>query len=143
MKAIFDTSILVAAILTGHPCYGVCLPYLQQAQSGQIHGIVAAHTLAELYAVLTRIPKANISPSLAQQLMADNLQALETVPLVADDYRAAIDLMVANNLAGGGIYDALIAQIAFRIKAEILLTLNPKHFTRLGETIAAKVQVPT
>jgi predicted nucleic acid-binding protein len=142
MKAVFDTSTLVAAILTGHPSYGACLPYLQQAQSGQIEGFIAAHTLAELYAVLTRMPQANISPSLAQQLIADNLQALETVPLVVDDYGAAIDLMVANNLPGGGIYDALIAQIAARMKAEILLTLNPRHFIRLGEFIAAKVQVP-
>ncbi|PSR15100.1 hypothetical protein C8255_23380 [filamentous cyanobacterium CCP3] len=83
------------------------------------------------------------STSLAQHLIADNLQTLEIVPLVADDYRAAINLMVANNLPGGGIYDALIAQIAFRTKAEKLFTLNPKHFTRLDESMAVKVQVPT
>jgi predicted nucleic acid-binding protein len=105
-------------------------------------GLVAAHTLAELYAVLTRIPQARITPSLAQQLIADNLKAFEIISLTAEDYQAAIDLMVANNLPGGGIYDALIAQVAEKTKADTLLTLNPKHFTRLGESIAAKVQVP-
>ncbi len=139
MKALFDTSVLVAAILTGHPAYRACLPYLKQAQSGQITGMVATHTLAEVYAVLTRIPQARISPSLAQTLIADNLQAFQKVPLAEADYQAAISLMVANNLPGGGIYDALIAQVATKTQADALLTLNPDHFTRLGADIANKV----
>lgn len=139
MKAVFDTSVLVAAMLTGHPAYAACLPYLKQAQVGQITGIIATHTLAELYAVLTRIPQARISPKLAQNLITDNLQAFQKVPLTKADYQAAIDLMVANQLPGGGIYDALIAQVATTTQADVLLTLNPRHFSRLGPNIAEKV----
>ena len=50
--------------------------------------------------------------------------------------------MVNLNLTGGGIYDALIAQAALKASAGILLTLNPNHFTRLGEEIANLVQIP-
>jgi predicted nucleic acid-binding protein len=50
--------------------------------------------------------------------------------------------MVAFNLPGGGIFDALIAQAALKAEADALLTMNAKHFTRLGEAIAARVQVP-
>lgn len=50
--------------------------------------------------------------------------------------------MVSLNLTGGGIYDALIAQAAVKAEANILLTLNPNHFTRLGEDMARLVQVP-
>lgn len=142
MKAVFDTSVLVAAMLTGHPAYAACLPYLKQAQAGQITGIIATHTLAELYAVLPRIPQARISPKLAQTLITDNLQAFQKVLLTEADYQAAIDLMVINKLPGGGIYDALIAQVAQKTTADTLLTLNPKHFERLSKEMAYKVQVP-
>ena len=59
-----------------------------------------------------------------------------------NDYDAAIDRMVALNLPGGGIFDALIAQAAVKASVDILLTLNPKHFVRLGEEISSIVQVP-
>jgi predicted nucleic acid-binding protein len=98
--------------------------------------------LAELYSVLTRIPQTRISPALAQELIRDNLQTFELIPLSAEDYNAAINLMVQHQLPGGGIFDALIAQATIKAQAEAILTLNPKHFTRLGEAIAQKVQVP-
>ncbi len=50
--------------------------------------------------------------------------------------------MVQHQLPGGGIFDALIAQAAIKAQSNALLTLNPKHFTRLGEAVAQKVQVP-
>ena len=50
--------------------------------------------------------------------------------------------MVSLNLPGGGIFDALIAQAALKGNAEVLLTLNAKHFTRLGAEIASLVQIP-
>jgi predicted nucleic acid-binding protein len=142
MKCLFDTSVLIAALLTGHTHHSACLPFLLQAQSQQIQGLIATHTLAELYSVLTRIPKTKISPAVAQNLIRDNLQTFETVSLTAEDYTAAIDLMVQRQLPGGGIFDALIAQAVLKSQADVLLTLNPKHFTRLGSEIAYKVQVP-
>lgn len=60
----------------------------------------------------------------------------------ANEYLAAIARMVALNLSGGGIFEALIAQAALKADVDILLTLNPNHFTRLGEAIAIRVQVP-
>ena len=46
------------------------------------------------------------------------------------------------NLPGGGIFDALIAQAALKASVDRLLTLNPKHFTRLSEAIALLVLMP-
>jgi predicted nucleic acid-binding protein len=142
MKCLFDTSVFVAAILTGHTRHAACLPLLQQAQAKQINGLATTHTLAELYSALTRIPQTRISPALAQELIRDNLQTFDLIPLSAEDYTAAISLMVQHQLPGGGIFDALIAQAAIKAQADALLTLNPNHFTRLGEAIAQKVQVP-
>ena len=89
MKCLFDTSVLIAALLTGHTHHSACLPFLLQAQSQQIQGLIATHTLAELYSVLTRIPKTKISPAVAQNLIRDNLQTFDTVSLTAEDYTAA------------------------------------------------------
>ena len=51
--------------------------------------------------------------------------------------------MVRLNLSGGGIFDTIIALAALKAKADTILTLNPNHFTRLGEDIAEKVKVPS
>jgi predicted nucleic acid-binding protein len=92
--------------------------------------------------VLTRIPQTKITPTLAQDLIRDNLQAFEFVSLNAEDYTAAIALMVQHQLPGGGIFDALIAQAALKAEVDVILTLNAKHFVRLGTVIAEKVQQP-
>ena len=118
-------------------------PWLQQAQTEQIQGLIATHTLAELYSVLTRLPvRPRISPELAQRLITENLERFEVIPLTTEDYQMVLAQMVSLNLTGGGIYDALIAQAAVKAEANTLLTLNPNHFTRLGEDMARLVQVP-
>ncbi|WP_420594587.1 hypothetical protein [Deinococcus sp.] len=40
------------------------------------------------------------------------------------------------------IYDTLLAQAALKAGAGALVTLSPKHFSRLGEDIAALVRAP-
>ncbi|MBD2360577.1 PIN domain-containing protein [Anabaena minutissima FACHB-250] len=144
MKVLFDTSVLVAAFEVSHPRHHVCLPWLQQAQEKKIDGCFSTHTFAELYSVLTRLPvRPPISPVIAQRLINENLHFFTAIPLTADDYQQAIASMVTLNLPGGGIFDALIAQAALKAEVDILLTLNPSHFTRLGADLAQRVQVPS
>jgi len=50
--------------------------------------------------------------------------------------------MVSLNLPAGGIYDQLIAQAALKAGVDVLLTLNPNNFTRLGEDVRQLVQLP-
>lgn len=102
------------------------------------------HTLAELYAVLTRLPvRPPIAPEIAEHLIARNLQKFEVVTLMREDYQQAINRLVSLQLPGGVIYDALIAQCALKTDVEQILTLNPKHFIRLGEDVAQRVEVPS
>jgi predicted nucleic acid-binding protein len=144
VKVLFDTSILVAAMVVDHPNYVQSRPWLQRVHVEEIQGFVSTHTLAELYATLTRLPRnLGISPAAAQQLLGHNLNKFETVSLTVEDYRATIARMVSLNLPGGGIYDALIAQAAIKANVDILLTLNPNDFTRLREDVTRLVQQPT
>lgn len=143
MKILFDTSVLVAAMLADHPRHLNSLPWLQSVQTEQIEGFVSTHTLAELYAILTRLPRSpRINPTLAQRLLEENLNRFDKVVLTAEDYQATIARMVSLNLPGGGIYDALIAQAAIKANVDVLLTLNANDFTRLGEDVAQLVQDP-
>nr|WP_202895376.1 PIN domain-containing protein [Iningainema tapete] len=143
VKVLFDTSVLVAALVEDHPNYPQSLPWLQQARAEQVKGFVSNHTLAELYASLTRLPRIpKISPVLAQRLLRENLNKFDKVVLTVEDYEATVDRMVRLNIPGGGIYDALIAQAAIKANVDVLLTLNASDFTRLGEEVARLVQVP-
>jgi predicted nucleic acid-binding protein len=143
VRVLFDTSAIIPALVSEHPNHSICSPYLNQAESGQIKGLISTHSLAELYSVLTRMPiKPKPSVQMVEMILHDLLKYLEPVPLVSQDYQAAIANMVAFNLPGGGIFDALIAQAALKSEADALLTINAKHFTRLGAAIASRVQLP-
>jgi predicted nucleic acid-binding protein len=56
VKVLFDTSVLIAALVVSHPQHAACFPRLKAAQSKQIQGFISTHTLAEAYSVLTRLP---------------------------------------------------------------------------------------
>lgn len=143
MKVLFDTSVIVAASLPQHPSHVACLAQLQAAQSGQIEGYLSTHSLAEIYSVLTRMPsKPRMSPQDVRLLIEHQLQYLKAVSLEHTDYQVAIAQVSDLNLPGGGVFDALIAQAALKLEVDRLLTLNPKHFTRLSEAIALLVFVP-
>lgn len=140
-KVLFDTSSLVPAFLEDHPLHTLGLSWLEQVLREEILGYVSIHALAELYAVLTRIPRQpRLLPSEVETLLG-NLIKFEKVSLDADDYINVIRKLVTLNLSGGVIYDALIAQAALKAKVDLLLTANPKDFLRLGHDVATIVQV--
>ncbi|MCL1466017.1 type II toxin-antitoxin system VapC family toxin [Argonema galeatum] len=143
MKVLFDTSVLVPALIVNHPKHSVCFSRLKAAESKQIQGFISTHSLAETYSVITRLPiQPRITTQQAQSIIVDVLQYLEVIPLLSNDYQIAINQMATLNIPGGGIFDALIAQAALKAEVGVILTLNPNHFTRLGSAIAALVQVP-
>ena len=75
MKILFDTSVLVAAVVQPHPMHSRALPWLKRAKAGEYDFVVATHTLAELYAVLTTLPvKPRISSSTAWRLIQENIE---------------------------------------------------------------------
>jgi len=57
----------------------------------------------------------------------------KTVSLSSIEYKATIKKASESALSGGIIYDALIAKVAEKSKAERILTFNLKHFRRVWE----------
>ena len=133
MKILFDTSVLVAAIVEPHPMHKRALPWLQRVKTGEVAFFAASHTLAELYAVLTTLPlKPKISPLTAWRLVHDNVEtAARLISLSPSDYRDTVKQMSELGLTGGTIYDALIVKAAKKSKVERLLTFNYDDFRRV------------
>jgi len=141
MKACFDTSTLVAALLQQHPQHAIAFPRLQAVKAGSVHGHLTTHGLAELFATLTALPlKPRLLTADVERLIQQSILACFTlIPLSADDYGDAMQLTVRQNLASGAIYDALHLIGARRAGCSALYTLNLRYFRSLapGDSIIA------
>lgn len=134
MRIFFDTSVLVAAFVESHPAHKVALKRLNKVRAGTDTFIVGGHTLAELYAVLTRLPvRPSIGSALARRLVEENTQDAEISVLSAKDYLKVLARMDEKGLRGGVVYDALLFHAACKAKADLLITLNEKDFKRIQE----------
>jgi predicted nucleic acid-binding protein len=143
MRALLDTSVLVPALVEAHPRHLDAFAWLQRARRGEISAFIAAHSMAEVYAVLTRLPvKPRIPPSFAVQLIREDiLRYAEIVPLGTEDYIEVIVAIADLGIVGGATYDALIARAAMLASVDALVTANAGHFRlvcpQLGDRIVA------
>ncbi len=144
MKVLLDTSVLVAAPVDSHPHHQRALPWLEQVRQQAVVAVVSAHSLAELYAVLTTLPvRPKISPAVAYQLIEDNvIGEMETVPLTSDDYCDLVRHLSQTGIAGGAVYDGVIACAAAKAQVDHIVTFNARDFRRVYPTLAASVIVP-
>ncbi|MGL4499329.1 MAG: type II toxin-antitoxin system VapC family toxin [Planktothrix sp.] len=143
VKILFDTSVLVASILVKHPQHFSCWSWLEQVKIAKLEGFIVTHTLAELFSVISSFPsQPRFSPQVTQRLIKENLKEFQIISLTGDDYYEIIENMVTLGFTGGAIYDNLIAHAAIKMEINKILTLNPKHFIRLGDRIAELVEVP-
>jgi predicted nucleic acid-binding protein len=144
LRVLFDTSVLVAGIVAAHPDHERALAWLQRARAASLEYFVAAHSLAELYAVLSSLPTSpRIAPGVAALLIEENVRKpARIVGLGATDYAAVVDTVAGLGLAGGVVYDALIARAAQKAKVDRLLTLNAGDFLRVWPEGREVVVVP-
>jgi predicted nucleic acid-binding protein len=130
----FDTTVLVAASEKSHPHYARSRPALLRVAAGQDKGFISQHSIAEVYAVLTRLPvQPRIHPVEAARIITGNiLPHFEVVPLGKKDYLEALNIMVSGGWIGAQIYDALLLRGAARCAAERIYTFNVGDFKRLA-----------
>lgn len=133
MKVLFDTSVLVAAIVEPHLMHSRALPWLKRARKKEIEFFISCHSLAELYEVLTTLPVyPRISPQTAWRLIREDIEtSARIISISSSEYIATIKQMADLGVAGGCIYDALIARAARKSNVDRLLTFNVNDFTRV------------
>lgn len=141
MKVLLDSSTLIAAMLPDHVHHHAGYAWLSQAKAGAFEFVVSGHSLAEIYSVLTRMPRTpRISPAEAWQLLADNVTSVaQIVTLTGADYVALVRQLSKQGVAGGPVYDAIIAKAAELAQADQLVTLNEAHFLKAYPSIASRL----
>jgi predicted nucleic acid-binding protein len=121
---------MVAAVCTWHERHLAAANEIERRLARSERLVVAAHSLAETYAVLTRLPAPHrLAPADAWSLVKANFVDHATVAsLDAAAYSTLLRRLAALGIAGGRTYDALIGECAQRARVDALLTLNPRHF---------------
>lgn len=141
MKIFFDTSVFVPLALGYHQHHSASQTAFLGL--GRNRGYCAAHTLAEVYSTLTRMPPSDrLLPDQALVFVEQLTKSLEIVALEAAEYLQTVTELAAAGIVGGAIYDGLIARCALRVKADIIYTWNTRHFQRFGPEIEKRLRLP-
>lgn len=141
MKWFFDTSALIPVFLEDHERHEPSLSAFINADRKT--GCCGAHSLAEVYATLTRLPgRHRLSGDQVLLFLQNIYERLTLVALDGEEYLAAMTSAAAASITGGALYDALLAHCALKARAEIIYTWNVRHFQQLGPEIAPRVRTP-
>lgn len=102
-----DTSVAVPLLVVSHPSHrGV------QAWAVGRELALSGHALAETYSVLTRLPgDARLTPGDAVRLIDDNFAR----SIELSDAAAAHRTLAAKGIAGGAVYDGIVALAALGV----------------------------
>ncbi|MEJ7796400.1 MAG: type II toxin-antitoxin system VapC family toxin [Nocardioides sp.] len=100
-----DTSVLVPALSSWHPSHGGCRAALADVTS------LPLQVLIESYSVLTRFPPPHrVSAADAAAVLRELSVEIPTLP--GDQARDLINSLARQGIAGGAVYDAVVAATA-------------------------------
>jgi predicted nucleic acid-binding protein len=101
-----DTSVAVPYLLRSHVAHAAVRSHV-----GRRRPLLTGHSLAETYSVLTRLPgDARLAAADAVTLIEDNFES--PVLLAASTARSLPAVLAPLGIAGGAVYDALVALAA-------------------------------
>jgi predicted nucleic acid-binding protein len=141
----FDTSVLVSAAVRRHPHNAPALAVLEELVSRKHRGCISAHSLTEVYSVLTRTPfKPPLYPSEAWQIIEEMiLPYMELLTLTSKEYREVVRHCAASGWAGGRIHDAVHLRCAQKAGCDRIYTFNVKDFRALAPPdLADRISAP-
>ena len=106
MKVLLDSSVLVPVFLVDHEHHESSLDLFLRFKKREVS--CAAHSMAEVYATLTRLPgKHRLSAAQAMLCIGEIRERLSLIALTEDEYFAALERTASLRIAAGTTYDAL------------------------------------
>lgn len=131
-----DTSGLVAAVCSWHQHHERTRADLERRADGGEQLVLAAHSLAETYSVLTRLPTpGRLKAKDALALIEANWRDTPVEHLTARETWETLRMAERRGATGGRTYDVLIAAAALKARASIILTWNVRHFAFFADQI--------
>lgn len=136
-----DTSVLVAIAQIGHPHHEPSRDLWNGCSAAET--AVSAHTLAEVYNVLTSMPPGlRLSPRNAVVAVETFLKRATCIALSSKEYLETLHQVAHLGLTGGIVYDALHLACAHKAKAEHIYTWNLRHFQMLAPDLKDRILTP-
>ncbi|HZO85251.1 MAG TPA: PIN domain-containing protein [Verrucomicrobiae bacterium] len=144
MTLFLDTNVVIAACVEEHEHHTRALPLLQSVHTGVNDGCVSGHGILEVYAILTRLPRApRILPGQAAALVEENiLKHFATITLTAKEYGELTSKLGRNGVLGGQAYDVLHLECAEKSDADRIYTFNVRHFASLAPHLTGRIAAP-
>jgi len=144
MRVFYDTSVFVAASLEEHQHHGRADAVLDRVWEGEDTGYSSAHSLAETFAVLSRM---TTTPKLYPRDVLDILERdfiphFVFITLEPEDYAPTIRDLVAKGLGGGRIYDLLHLRVASKLPLDRIYTFNDTEWKTLAPQLASLICAP-
>jgi predicted nucleic acid-binding protein len=137
-----DTSIIVAAALKPHIHHQRSLPLILSASPST--SFCSVHTIAEVYSVVTRLPKPLRQAPETVNLFLDALgRRVSFISLSDAEYMDTVERLSRLRIAGGRIYDALLLACARKVKAEKIFTWNVNHFRAIASDLSSNIVEPS
>lgn len=141
MKAFLDTSVLVPVFYGEHVHHQASLDLFVKLDKSR--GCCGAHSLAEVYSTLTRMPgKHRISGEQAMLFIGSVRERLSVIALDGDEYADALETSSARGIVGGSIYDALLAHCAIKAQAQTIYSWNGRHYALCGNEVTRRLRTP-
>ena len=139
MSAFLDTSVLVASLDPDEPRHVAC----DRLISSGGHGVYV-HGLAETFSVLTggRQGRRLSSAAAARLIDSSVLPFVQAHSLSGKDFVAALAECEVRGVRGGGIYDLLHLFAARKAGADVLMTLDARHFHAFSRQGDPRIETP-
>jgi len=109
-----DTSLVVAALSSWHGAHEPARRSVDRHRP-----LLPGHVLLESYATLTRLPGHELAPDVVTEALAASFPDRHPT-LPGGDYLPLLRRLAAGGMAGGRVYDALVAAECKAAKARIL-----------------------
>jgi predicted nucleic acid-binding protein len=141
VKAFFDTSVLVPVFYGDHVHHRLSLDLF--VRFAKTTGCCGAHSLAEVYSTLTRMPgRDRISAEQAMLFIGSIREQLSIIALSGQEYADALEASAARGIVGGAVYDAILAHCAIKSRAETIYTWNERHYAQCGSEVTRRLRNP-
>jgi len=137
----FDTSVLISGSHRTDRRHSDSAKVLERATKQ--NAACAAHSIAELFSVLSGRPRPQRVPLDASLKLVEQVrERMQIVTLTEDDYFLTVSESVAAGRMGGIIYDALLLACARKVGADRVYTWNVSHFRFIAPDMAARIVEP-